>query len=213
MSDIRDDAADEFATAFGYTPDGIWSAPGRVNLIGEHTDYNAGLALPLAINRRTVVAVGGRDDGILRVASGLADEVASIPLTELSADRLSGWSAYPLGVAWALGRLGADLNAVPGLDLYIESTVPVGAGLSSSAALEISVALALDDLWRLGLDRAVLAHAGRVAENEVVGAPTGPLDQLASVFGRRDHALLVDARTLETTPVSLDLAKRDSRSS
>ena len=148
---------------------GRWSAPGRVNLIGEHTDYNDGFVLPFAINRRTTLALGLRTDGILRVASAFADELAEIPVAELTPDRLDGWSAYPLGVAWALGEFGAALAELPGADLYIESTVPVGAGLSSSAAIESAVALALDETWELGLDRRTWrpALAGRRDDRRV----------------------------------------------
>ena len=203
MSDIRDEVAETFTELFGAEPAGLWSAPGRVNLIGEHTDYNDGFVLPFAINRRTVVALGLRDDRVIRVASGFADEVAEIALDELEPGKVSGWSAYPLGVAWALGQAGADLAAVPGVDLYIESTVPVGAGLSSSAAIESAVALALNDVWQLGLDRRALARVGQRAENEMVGAPTGIMDQSASLLGQEDAAVFLDCRTLESEVVDL----------
>ena len=203
MSDIRDEVAETFTELFGAEPAGLWSAPGRVNLIGEHTDYNDGFVLPFAINRRTVIALGLRDDRVIRVASGFADEVAEIALDELEPGKVSGWSAYPLGVAWALGQAGADLAAVPGVDLYIESTVPVGAGLSSSAAIESAVALALNDVWQLGLDRRALARVGQRAENEMVGAPTGIMDQSASLLGQEDAAVFLDCRTLESEVVDL----------
>lgn len=207
MTDIRDDARDGFEAVFGTAPDGLWSAPGRVNLIGEHTDYNEGFVLPLAIDRRTVVALGARDDRRVRVASTFADELAEIDLDQLSPDALGGWSAYPLGVAWALGEFGADLSAVPGVDLFIDSDVPVGAGLSSSAAIESAVALALNDAWRLGLDRRTLARVGQRAENVAVGAPTGIMDQSASLLGQVDHAVFLDCRTLESELVPLGLAE------
>ena len=203
MTDIRTEVVDGFREIFGSDPHGTWSAPGRVNLIGEHTDYNLGFVLPFAINRRTVVALAPRDDGILRVASAFADEIAEIPLTELIPERLHGWSAYPLGVAWALGQHGADLAAVPGADLYIESTVPVGAGLSSSAAIECAVTVALDEIWQLGMTRPRLAAAGQLAENKAVGAPTGIMDQSASLLGRRDHAVFLDCRSLDSDLVPL----------
>ncbi len=203
MSDIRDEVAETFAELFGSEPAGLWSAPGRVNLIGEHTDYNEGFVLPFAINRRTVVALGLREDRVIRVASGFADEAAEIAIADLAPGAVSGWPAYPLGVAWALGQLGADLAAVPGVDLYIESTVPVGAGLSSSAAIESAVALALNDVWRLGMDRRVLASVGQRAENEMVGAPTGIMDQSASLLGREDAAVFLDCRSLESEVVDL----------
>ena len=206
MSDIRDDVKEGFESLFGHEAQGVWSAPGRVNLIGEHTDYNEGFVLPFAINRRTVLALGTRDDGILRVASSFADEVAEIALADLAPEVLGGWSAYPLGVAWALGQHGADLAAVPGVDIYIDSVVPVGAGLSSSAAIESAVALALGDVWQLGFDRPTLAKVGQLAENKAVGAPTGIMDQSASLLGKKDSAVFLDCRTLQAEIVELGFA-------
>jgi len=206
MSDIRDEVFAEFTRRFGYEPNGLWSAPGRVNLIGEHTDYNEGFVLPFAINRRTVLALGVRDDRVIRVGSEFADEVVEIALDDLAPDALSGWSAYPLGVAWALGQFGADLAAVPGVDIYIESAVPVGAGLSSSAAIESSVAVALNDVWQLGFDKPKLAKVGQLAENKAVGAPTGIMDQSASLLGRRDSAVFLDCLSLESEIVDLGFA-------
>ena len=213
MSDIRDDVAASFIESFGCEPVGLWSAPGRVNLIGEHTDYNEGFVLPFAINRRTVLALGTRSDSRIRVASAYADEVAEIGIaeldgtdldgTDLGPGRLRGWSAYPLGVVWALGQFGADLSAVPGVDVYIESVVPVGAGLSSSAAIESAMAIALNDVWQLGFDRPTLARIGQLAENKVVGAPTGIMDQSASLLGRRDCAVFLDCRSLDSEIIDL----------
>jgi galactokinase len=212
MTDIRDDARAGFEAVFGRAPDGLWSAPGRVNLIGEHTDYNFGFVLPFAIDRRTLVALGVREDRVLRIASTFADEAVEIALdelqeSELASGALGGWSAYPLGVAWALGQAGADLTAVPGLDLFIDSDVPVGAGLSSSAAIECAIALALNDVWQLGLDRPALARVGQHAENVAVGAPTGIMDQSASLLGAADHAVFLDCRSLESELVPLGLAE------
>jgi galactokinase len=203
MSDIRDDVRAGFNTLYGYEPAGMWSAPGRVNLIGEHTDYNKGFVLPFAINRRTVIALGLREDRVARVASSFADEVVEIDLAELSPEHLHGWAAYPLGVAWALGERGADLAAVPGFDIFIESDVPVGAGLSSSAAIESAVAIALNDVWRLRLDRPTLASIGQLAENEAVGAPTGIMDQSASLLGQKDSAVFLDCRSLDSEIIDL----------
>jgi len=209
MTDLRDDVRRAFRARFGHDPVGVWSAPGRVNLIGEHTDYNEGFVLPFAIDRRTLVAAGPRDDGRIRVASTFDEDDAQyeLALADLSeateGDEFLEWAAYPIGVAWALGKSGADLAAVPGLDLMFESNVPVGAGLSSSAAIESSTALALVDLWRLDHSRENLAEVGRLAENEFVGAPTGIMDQMAALLGRRDSAVFLDCRSLEAEVVPL----------
>jgi galactokinase len=191
-----------FSKQFGYEPQGIWSAPGRVNLIGEHTDYNEGFVLPFAINRRTYAALSLRTDGIARVASGFTNEVVEIQVREISKDSVSGWSSYPLGVAWALMQAGAEPS---GFDLYVESDVPVGAGLSSSAAIECSVAMALNELWGANLDRSALAKIGQRAENEIVGAPTGIMDQTASLFGVVDHVVFLDCRSLVAEAIPLGL--------
>tara|TARA_R110000868_G_scaffold272566_3_gene531786 strand:- start:412 stop:1581 length:1170 start_codon:yes stop_codon:yes gene_type:complete len=200
----------QFAETNGYSPEGVWSAPGRVNLIGEHTDYNEGFVLPFAIDRRTRAAVGLRNDGVIRVTSTFDNTSAEFELAALDAARTAGeivgWSAYPLGVAWALGEHGADLASVTGVDILIDSTVPVGAGLSSSAAIESSVALALNDLWNLGFSREKLAQVGQLAENDVVGAPTGIMDQSASLLGATDSAVFLDCRSLEANVVPLGLA-------
>jgi len=202
-----------FAAEYGRQPDGVWSAPGRVNLIGEHTDYNGGLVLPFAIDRRTRCAVGRRGDRMLRVRSATIDGEVTISLDDLTPDALAGWSAYPLGVAWALGEPiegepRADLTQASGLDIMLWSDVPLGAGLSSSAAIECAVAAALNDLWRLGLDRMTLARAGRLAENVAVGAPTGIMDQAASLLGEPDHAVFLDCGTesAQAVPLHLDRA-------
>ncbi|WP_193509494.1 galactokinase [Cryobacterium sp. BB736] len=207
MSDLRDDVRDGFRNAFKSEPAGVWSAPGRVNLIGEHTDYNEGFVLPFAIDRRTVVAVGVRDDRRMRVASTYADEVAALSMVELRPGQLGEWSAYPLGVAWALGEFGVDLGGVPGVDIFIDSDVPVGAGLSSSAAVECAVAIALNDVWQLGLDRQTLAQVCQRAENAAVGAPTGIMDQYAALFGRKDSAVFLDCRGMDAEPIPLGFAE------
>lgn len=207
MSDLGKRLLGGFAEAFGGEPALVVRAPGRVNLIGEHTDYNEGFVLPFAINRRTVVGLAPRNDGMLRIASGFADELAEIALADLTPERLNGWAAYPLGVAWALGQFGADLAAVPGADIYVESTVPVGAGLSSSAAILCAVAIALDEVWQLNLDRMTLARVGQLAENKAVGAPTGIMDESASLLGRRDSAVFLDCRSLDYEIVELGFAQ------
>jgi len=195
-------AADRFEEQFGYAPAGVWSAPGRVNLIGEHTDYNEGFVLPFAIDRRTYAAVGLRPDQVARISSSFTGEVVEFEISQIQRETVSGWSGYPLGVAWSLVQAGAKPQ---GFDLYVDSNVPVGAGLSSSAAIECSVALALNDLWGSGFSRSVLAKVGQRAENEIVGAPTGIMDQTASLFGEVDHAVFLDCRSLQAkaTPLAL----------
>src|SRR5690606_32834089 len=141
-----------FADTYGYAPTGTWSAPGRVNLIGEHTDYNAGLVLPFGIDRRTSAAVGLRDDRTVRVRSTFSTEEVVADLDALAPGTMEGWGAYVLGMAWALAEGGAALSHARGLDILIDSDVPVGAGLSSSAALECAVAVAMDELWALGFE-------------------------------------------------------------
>lgn len=213
MSDTAQQLSERFISLTGRKPEGVWSAPGRVNLIGEHTDYNEGFVLPFAIDRRTRAAVGLRTDRVIRVTSTFDDTPVEFQLTELNAARTAkqivGWSAYPLGVAWALGQHGADLATVSGVDIIIDSTVPVGAGLSSSAAIESAVALALNDLWSLGFSREKLAKVGQLAENEVVGAPTGIMDQSASLLGESDSAVFLDCRSLDVAIVPLGLAQAE----
>ena len=206
-----------FVELTGRPPAGTWSAPGRANLIGEHTDYNDGFVLPFAIQHRTSVALGRRDDTRIRVVSTVDRAPVEVDLADLDAlfpddrSRVPEWATYPLGVAWALRRAaaaaGADGSAVGGVDLAVASDVPIGAGLSSSAAIESAVAVALNDSWSLGLDRVSLARVGRTAENEAVGAPTGIMDQMASMLGRADSAIFLDCRSLRTEVVELGLAE------
>ncbi|MCB0913585.1 MAG: galactokinase [Propionibacteriaceae bacterium] len=194
-----------FEDTFG-TPAQVMSrGPGRVNLIGEHTDYNDGYALPFAIDRSTVAGVRLREDRTIRLATAFAPGVVETHLDDLADAGGLGWAAYPIGVVLALGDLGADLASVPGFDVAFSSDVPVGAGLSSSAAIESAMAVALDRLWQLHFDRRTLARAGQKAENEVVGAPTGILDQSASLLSQTDSAVLLDCRSLTTSPVPLAL--------
>jgi len=197
-----------FAERYGHEPDGVWSAPGRVNLIGEHTDYNGGLCLPIALPHRTYAAASRRDDGLLRMASAQQDGVVEVALDDVSPEQPGGWGSYVAGVLWALREDGHD---VPGLDVFVDSTVPVGAGLSSSAALECSVGAAVSDLARLGLleddeSRARLAQVCIRAENEIAGAPTGGMDQSAALLSDEATALLLDCRSWQTEQVPFDLA-------
>jgi galactokinase len=200
------DAGEGFIRSYQRSPDGVWSAPGRANLIGEHTDYNDGFVLPFAIAERTAVAARRRDDDQIRVRSAAyPSHIGSFSGLSPSVPQVSGWSAYPFGVAWAISRA-RPLPGRYGADLYIDSDVPAGAGLSSSAALEMAVAAALTDLWGLDLSPGELARAGQRAENEVVGAPTGIMDQYASLLGQPDAAVFLDCRTLATRSVPLRLA-------
>ena len=196
---------DHFAAAYGHAPTGVWSAPGRANLIGEHTDYNGGYVLPFAINDRTWCAARVNDAGIVRIASTASPAHQAVAVSDLPQAAFSGWAGYALGVAWAFHQAGADLSDAPGIDMLIDSTVPLGAGLSSSAALESAVAVTLNDLWELGLTRMELAQAGQRAENGAIGTPTGIMDQVASLFGKTDQAVLLDCASLTTTGVPLRL--------
>ena len=214
-------AEDLFRALTGATPTGVWSAPGRANLIGEHTDYNDGFVLPFAIQHRTAAAARLRTDGRIRVASTFAPEPVEVALADLetlfpasspaarSRDAVPEWAAYPLGVAWALRALVPAWAAatLPGVDLAIASEVPVGAGLSSSAAIEGAAGSALNALWGLDLDAVTLAQAGRRAENEAVGAPTGIMDQMASMLGQADAAVFLDCRSLEARSIPLGFAE------
>ncbi|WP_278102753.1 galactokinase [Microbacterium proteolyticum] len=204
-----DDARALLATLTDTPAAGVWSAPGRANLIGEHTDYNEGFVLPFAIAQRTAAAVALRDDDVIRVRSTFSDDAVEVALADLDARiAASGldWAGYPLGVAWALRAAAPD--ATPrGVDIALASEVPVGAGLSSSAAIEGAVASAFNDVWGAGLDKVALARVGRTAENDAVGAPTGIMDQMASMLGEADAATFLDCRTLETRPVTLGFAE------
>jgi galactokinase len=191
---------------------GVWAAPGRVNVIGEHTDYNDGFAAPLAIDRYTAVAAAPRTDGVLRMVSGSGpspERVVAVRLRELSPGTPRGWPAYPAGVAWALLDAGAlDRGSFGGADLAIASTVPVGAGLSSSAALECAVGLALAGLAGLAvadLPRAALARLAQRAENDFVGVPCGSLDQISATFGVAGSVLFIDFRSHAVSAYPFDL--------
>ena len=195
-----------FADRYGEPPTTVGRAPGRVNLIGEHTDYNAGLVLPVALGHATYAAVRARGDELVRIASSQQDEVWEGTLGELGPRAVQGWAGYAAGMLWVLREQGYD---VPGVDLLIDSRVPVGAGLSSSAALLCSVGVALLDLAGAELDdaaRTQLVTASMRAETEVVGAPTGGMDQTIAVHGVAGSALLIDFDSGDRTVVPLELA-------
>jgi galactokinase len=177
----------------------VWFAPGRANLMGEHTDYNKGLVLPFALAQGVSASASARQDGLLVLRSKQApDDVVSIPVDSLSPGTVRGWAAYPAGVAWALREAGVN---VPGASLDIDSDLPVGAGVSSSAALECSAALALCFLAGASVPRRSLAMIARRAENEFVGAPTGIIDQHASLLCREGHAMLLDCESVSISHV------------
>jgi galactokinase len=194
-----------FSSAYGYAPAVVGRAPGRVNLIGEHTDYNGGLVLPVALPHATYAALAPRSDEVVRIASV---EESSSPwsgtLSTLGPGSVSGWPAYVAGVLWALRAAGVP---VPGVDVLVHGTVPLGAGLSSSAALECSVAVAAYEVARAPLDRPTVITACIRAEAEVAGAPTGGMDQTVSMLASPDAALLIDFASDSSRAVPLPLAE------
>ncbi|HEU4568384.1 MAG TPA: galactokinase [Marmoricola sp.] len=201
-------AAEAFERRWQGPPEVVGTAPGRVNLIGEHVDYAGGVCLPIALRHATYAAARRRDDGLVRMSSGLEERTWEGRLVDIAPGRVEGWPAYAGGVLWALREEGYD---VPALDLHVESTVPLGAGLSSSAAIECSVAAAVMGLTGIELDDATQRHLVQAcmrAESEVAGAPTGGLDQSAAVLGREASALLVDFGRHTTRLVPFDPASR-----
>ncbi len=195
-------AAAAFTERFDQAPEGVWAAPGRVNVIGEHTDYNDGYVLPVALPHTTRAAVGRRTDGRVVLAS-LWDDGGAVELdvADLSPGVPDGWAGYPAGVVEGLRE-----RLAGGIGILVDSDVPVGAGLSSSAALTCSVAIALRDLVAPELTRDDLVELARRSENDYVGAPTGILDQSASLLCTAGNALFLDTRDRHTEQVPLDLA-------
>ena len=190
-----------FAEQHGHDPAGVWEAPGRVNVIGEHTDYNDGFVLPFALAQRVTMAAGTRLDSRWTVASLTNGESTTFTAADL-VPGMSGWQAYVAGVVWAMAEGGHEIG---GADLVLTSDVPVGAGLSSSAAVECATVSALADLNDLDVDPLQRAKLARRGENEFVGAPTGLMDQAASTLCTPGHALLLDCRTLDTRQVRMEL--------
>ncbi len=195
--------AEKFSTTFGAQPDLMAQAPGRVNLIGEHIDYSQGFVLPFAIDLYTSVAIRKRNDGIVRIASSQRkQQFETFEVSEIKPGYGTGWVKYPLGVLWALG-------ISEGVDIFIDGKVPSGAGLSSSAALECSLAFVLNELFSLGKTLKELALLTQKAENDYVGVPCGIMDQSISLMGKSGFALLIDCSDLSTTLVPLDLTRAD----
>jgi galactokinase len=207
LREIEEKAAQAYRVRFGSEPDLVASAPGRINLIGEHTDYNGGFVLPCAVDRRVAVAVGrggGKGGFETRPYQALLYSTNFDETRPLSGEKDSSWADYPRGVVWAIREAGGEIGDFRAV---FAGDVPLGAGLSSSAAIETATALALDALFELDMDRKELAVLCQRAENDFVGVGTGIMDQYASLLCEEGAALLVDCRSLEAENVPLDLKK------
>lgn len=192
--------ASAFEAAFQRVPEHVADAGGRVNLIGEHTDYHEGFVFPAAIDLRTRVAGGVRSDGVLRIRSINRDEEVVAPVAELAPPGQADWRAYVLGPFWALGQAG---HPVVGADIVVEGEVPFGGGLSSSASVEVALVALGASMAGVDLAASEVARLARLAENRFCHVPCGAMDQVASACGRTDHALLLDCRTLVATAVPM----------
>jgi galactokinase len=196
MSSIEE----KFLETFGEEPDLVAAAPGRVNLIGEHIDYSDGFVLPFAIKDRTLVAARKRDDSTVRIASAQRrSKVVTLDINDIKPGLKGEWERYALGVLWSMGVKG-------GVDVMIDGHVPLGAGLSSSAALECSVATAMNHLFDMGYKLEELARLTQKAENQYVGVPCGIMDQSVSLMATQGSALLLDCRDLSTKNIPFDVA-------
>jgi len=190
----------KFLETFGAEPDLVAAAPGRVNLIGEHIDYSDGFVLPFAIKDRTLVAARKRNDSTVRIASAQRrNKIVTVDINQMKPGLKGEWERYALGVLWAMG-------IKEGVDLLIDGNVPLGAGLSSSAALECSVATAINHLFDLGFNLEELARLTQKAENQYVGVPCGIMDQSVSLMATQGSALLLDCRDLSTRNIPFDVA-------
>lgn len=204
--DILNHLTDKFTQSFHAEPSFITRAPGRVNLLGEHVDYNDGWVLPAAIDRAAYVAVGECPSPLVSLTAADLDDGTTFRVTDLDSKidvigkPLKSWARYPAGVAWALKERGLAVN---GMDAVLTSDVPRGAGLSSSAAVEVAFAVAWQRLGGWSLPPMDVARTCQRAENQYVGVNSGLMDQFASACGRAGHALLLDCRTLAWEPVSL----------
>jgi len=194
---IVDRVTTRFTEVVGADPAGAWSAPGRITIIGDHTDYNAGLSLTIAVNLSVVIAVGLRNDGRVRVVSPMGD-TTTVELTRCVPGSVSGWAAFPLGVLWALG---GSRGGASGLDIVIDSDIPAGSDFGASSATASAVAVAANDLWEIDLGRMDLVHACQRAEHDIVGTPTTMVDTATAIFGESDSAVLVDCQLAEASAV------------
>ncbi len=194
MSEVET-VTDVFTETHGHAPAGVWSAPGRVNLIGEHTDYSEGVVFPFAIDRRAFLAAGPNDDDVIRVQSvQRPDDAVDIAIDDLAPRADHDWSSYVVGAIWALRDAGHDVR---GIDIVLDSTVPVGSGLSSSAALECATLLSAAGLYDIPVDRYPFALLAQRAENDYVGVPCGSMDQTASMMSEAGSALFYDTQNGE----------------
>jgi galactokinase len=199
MSSIEE----KFLETFGEEPDLVAAAPGRVNLIGEHIDYSDGFVLPFAIKDRTLVAARKRNDSTVRIASAQRrNKIVTVDINQVKPGLKGEWERYALGVLWSMG-------VTKGVDLMIDGHVPLGAGLSSSAALECSVATAMNHLFDMGFNLEELARLTQKAENQYVGVPCGIMDQSVSLMATQGSALLLDCRDLSTKNISFDVASHE----
>ncbi|MFD6949654.1 galactokinase [Nocardiopsis sp. TSRI0078] len=198
-----DDATTVFHSAFGHGPEGVWAAPGRINLIGEHTDYNDGFVLPFALPHALTAAAARRADGTVRFRSRQSGDGFGARLPDLLPGAVEGWASYPAGALWVLRDEG---YTVDGMDLLVDSTIPTGAGLSSSAALTCATVMAAASLHGAVLEPAEVARLAQRVENDFVGMPCGILDQSASMLSTEGHALFMDTRSMVTEQVPFDPA-------
>ena len=195
----------KFTEIFGASAPRVFCAPARVNLIGEHTDYNGGHVFPCALTFNTYVAAAKRTDGKIRLYSLNFEKagLAEADLNHLAHDPKQDWANYPLGVFWAMQKRGLSFDG--GADMLFWGDVPLGAGLSSSASIELAAAAALNELFGFGLPQTELAKIGQEAENQFVGMNCGIMDQFASAMGKKDHAILLDCHTLKYEYAPLNL--------
>lgn len=197
-ADMASRMAEVFTRTFGYAPEGVWAAPGRINLIGEHTDYSDGFVLPFALPRTLHAAAAPRADGVVRLRSLQAPEGDGFGVADLAPGSVEGWAAYPAGALWVLRQEG---YRVDGLDLLVDSAIPSGAGLSSSAALSCAAVMAGAAVHGADPSASQVIRMARRVENDFVGMPCGVLDQSASMLSAEGHALFMDTRTMETEQV------------
>ncbi|HZE38952.1 MAG TPA: galactokinase [Stackebrandtia sp.] len=211
MDDLKARALNGFRLTFGGTPELMWAAPGRINLLGEHTDYNDGFVMPHAIGYYTVAAVQRSSSPTWRVHSEATGETITFGPTRVAetlpeSEAVDGWGAYVAGAVWALRNIAKE--PIGGARISIASNVPVGAGLSSSAALEVAVIGALCDLYKVEISREKMVLLAQEAENSYVGAPTGILDQTASLMSHADEIIHMDCRSREIRRLPFDLEER-----